>query len=108
MSERFIDLVLDGRALWTDIDDYVDDWHESDSEAPLHEYLGLSWDEYSLWVEQPHSLRLIIAAREREKPVLEMIDQVDEYALAARGGMSDADARAVRKWLRDTGRLPRG
>ena len=65
MSERYIDAVLDGSALFTDIDDYIDRWHEHPGAESLHEYLGLTWDEYALWVEEPRSLRLIIAAKER-------------------------------------------
>lgn len=28
------------------INDLVDEWHTSDSELPLHEYLGLTWEDY--------------------------------------------------------------
>jgi hypothetical protein len=107
MSETYMDLVRDGQILWTDIDDYVVRWHEGGTRQSLHEYLGLTWEEYALWVEQPQSLRLIIAARERDTPVIEMIGQVHEHALAARGGLSESEARAVRQWLQETGRLPR-
>jgi hypothetical protein len=106
MSDRYIDLVLGGRALWSDIDNHVDRWHEGEVEMPLHDYLGLTWDEYALWVEQPRSLRLIIAARERGKPVLELVARAHDYELAARGGLSEPEVRVVREWLQKTGRLP--
>ena len=106
MSDRYIDQVLDGRALWTDADDFVARWHDSDSDEDLHEYLGLSWDEYALWTEQPQTLRLIIAAHELQEPVDQLLERVDEPAVLARG-LSASDARAVRKWLQKTGRLPR-
>jgi hypothetical protein len=107
MSEPYMSMVLDGRALWTDIDDYVDRWHEGDDSESLHDYLGFTPEEYSLWVEQPQALRLIIAARERGIPVLRMVEEAHDHALAARGGLSERDARAVRTWLLETGRLPR-
>lgn len=28
-------------------DDYVDAWHDSDSALPLHEYLGMTQEEYA-------------------------------------------------------------
>lgn len=31
--------------------DMVDEWHESDIIQPLHEYLGLTLEEYKRWVE---------------------------------------------------------
>jgi len=32
------------------IDARIEQWHDSDSPLKLHEYLGLSWIEYSEWV----------------------------------------------------------
>jgi len=29
-----------------DYEDKIDEWHESDSELKLHEFLGLTWQEY--------------------------------------------------------------
>lgn len=34
------------------IDDLVDEWHNSDSEIPLHDYLGMSFSEYAKFVEK--------------------------------------------------------
>lgn len=107
MSEqRYIDDVLEGRALLGDITDYVEKWHQTRDDSELHDYLGLSWDEYRLWVERPQSLRLIVAAREFAEPVDEMLGRQDDYALAARN-LDPQDARTVREWLIATGRLPR-
>jgi len=105
MSERYVDAVLEGLALWTDIEHHVEQWHASDSGEELHEFLGFSWEEYALWVERPQALRLILAARERGENVSELLVHVDEVALAARG-LSAGDAYAVRAWLERTGRLP--
>lgn len=30
-----------------ELDDYVDAWHDSDSALPLHEYLGMTQEEYA-------------------------------------------------------------
>jgi hypothetical protein len=107
MSEqRYIDDVLEGRALLCDITDYVEKWHQARDESELHEYLGLSWDEYRLWVERPESLRLIVGARELDEPVEDMLARQDDHALAARN-LDPRDARTVREWLIATGRLPR-
>lgn len=34
------------------IHDYIDKWHESDSDVELHEFLGLTFDEYAVWVKK--------------------------------------------------------
>ena len=34
-----------------EIDDFVEKWHEDENTTQeLHEYLGMSWEEYSAWV----------------------------------------------------------
>jgi hypothetical protein len=33
------------------IDDLIDAWHESDGSQALHEFLGLTWEEFKYWVE---------------------------------------------------------
>ena len=48
--KSFIDDYILGNASYDDIDDYIDRWHEGDSDKPLHEYLGLTFDEYSDWL----------------------------------------------------------
>jgi hypothetical protein len=100
-----MDEVLAGRALWLDADDWVEEWHDlGRADIALHDFLGMSWDEYRLWTERPESLRLIIAARETGHPVEELLKDSHEFAIAARG-ISETDAEAVATWLRDTGRL---
>jgi hypothetical protein len=100
-----MDRLLSGEALLDDIEDYVDEWHDSPTDESLAEYLGMASNEYALWVEQPDSLRLIVAAREEGQPVEEFVAGADPLAIAARG-VSAAEARTVVQWLRTTGRLP--
>lgn len=33
-----------------EIDDAVTEWHESDTDEPLHVFLGMTWAEYTLYV----------------------------------------------------------
>lgn len=59
----FVDDVLSGRARASDVYDYVDAWHDGDSNLELHTYLGLTWNEYRTWVEKPTALQAILTAR---------------------------------------------
>lgn len=104
--ETFIDAVLAGHALVDDIDDWVERWHDSDDETAvdLHAFLGMSSDEYKLWVERPEALRLIVAAHRFSRPVSDLVAGADEYALAARAE-SPLDAANVLEWLIRTGRI---
>lgn len=102
----FIEACLAGEALISDVDDWVDRWHDENG-APggysqsLAEFLGLNATEYALWVERPESLRFAVAAR---KGRLEPVHGVQELALAARA-TNDGEALGVMDWLRETGRI---
>lgn len=60
----FIDLCLTGKAQVSEIDDYVNRWHHAkDADMELHEYLGMTFDEYSMWATKPSVLPDILSAR---------------------------------------------
>lgn len=73
-STTFFDLYSRGQALPDDIDDFIDRWHDRvDLQArslPLHEYLGLTLNEYELWVRDPDALPHILIARRDARPPL--------------------------------------
>lgn len=46
------------------IDSHIDAWHQSiDTDQPLHEYLGMTWEQYSRWVTDPSTLNELRAPR---------------------------------------------
>lgn len=47
---RALDGEFEGRDLEDVIDDAIEDWHRSNSDLKLSEYLGFSDHEYMLWV----------------------------------------------------------
>jgi hypothetical protein len=113
VSERqgsYMDLLLRGEAHMQDIDDFIDTWHDAPdgsavSEMSLAQYLGMTEDEYRLWVELPSSLRFIAAAHREKQPVEVLLASRDKLGLAARAGdRSEAD-RLV-EWLSKRGRIP--
>lgn len=102
-SPTFFDLYSRGQALPDDIDDFVDRWHEgADPQArslPLHEYLGLTVDEYELWVHDPDVLPQVLIARRESRPLPEvMSDYLNELPTAARANDA-ATIRALQAWL---------
>jgi len=56
MAEVLLDSSLD-------INDYIEQWHTSDSELPLSEYLGMTEYEYTCWLKDPATLNNILIAR---------------------------------------------
>lgn len=63
MKKIFIYALLDGEVTPEQISDYVEDWHRSSSPGSLHEYLGLTDNEYSRWVRDPNELLKIVEER---------------------------------------------
>ena len=104
MSDSYVDDVLSGSVPWTDIDDYVERWHMDGDATSIHAALGMSRHDYGLYVEEPRSLRFILAAREAEESVEDLLTKSDDGVIAARG-LNPADAKRVRDWLVKTGRL---
>lgn len=76
-EETFIDKCLNGtvslKTIEDHIDDYVEFWHERDTKVSLHEYLGMTEQEYNWWVQDNKALPLIINARKIDN----IIDEIE-------------------------------
>lgn len=104
MSERparFMEAALNGEVLFDEIDDFVERWHESQSDEPLYAFLGMTEQEYSLWLNDPDYLSLILSARHRGQPLVEAVN--DNYlgseSISAGGGKIRKVAE-LRTWLK--------
>ncbi len=103
-KKTYIELCLEGMADLTEIDEYIEKWHSSDTEVPIYEYLGMNREEYALWVERPESIRFILFSKQYGFSLQDAIDQMTELPLAARA--SDAkELDAVIKWLKRTDKI---
>jgi len=65
MSDRrnFVSLALAGKVSAGQSDVYVDQWHDNPSGLELHEYLGMTREEYAFWLREPDQLASILAAK---------------------------------------------
>jgi hypothetical protein len=101
-SSTFIDLCVEGQVLPEEINDYVDEWHESDSDESIYDYLGMSQQEYRLWVHDPDILPFIITARTQNRSIDDVVEDLHELPMAARAD-SPAKAKFLMKWLKKEG-----
>lgn len=99
----FVEKVLAGEEFVDQIDEYVTEWHSSPQHSALHAFLGLTRDEYGLWVEQPDSLHSILFARKNGAPI-KSFDWDDAHLLAARS-QSQQDPAILLGWLKKKGLL---
>lgn len=97
---NFIEDCINGDALMSEIDDYIDNWHESESELPLYRYLGMTDKEYSLFVEDESLLAFIITAHRDKVDVREIVESQEK--LAARSD-NQAKSDRLKRWLEDEG-----
>lgn len=100
----FMDLYSDGCAMADEIDDFIDRWHTeahvvAGCPVPIHEFLGMTRDEYEAWVHDASVLPHIVRAR-MSKMSLDAVmhEHVDDMRLAARADNQTA-IEALGKWL---------
>jgi len=72
------------------LDELIDSWHEDNKTTlSLHEYLGMTWEEYSVWVMRPSVLPLILSSREKG---VSLADELNKERLAPddiKAGLND-------------------
>jgi hypothetical protein len=68
MSKKhtFVDAVLAGTATTEQVEDWVDQWHTTDTgDIELHAFLGLKESEMEAWLREITTLDEIIASRRK-------------------------------------------
>ncbi len=98
----FIDLCLEGSALLEQVDDFIDQWHDGNSQTSLYEYLGLTRDEYAAFVENPDYLSSILMSRRFNISLLICLEYQNNQAIAARAKNSN-EAKKVLAWVQNMG-----
>ena len=88
----------------TEIDDFVEQWHQTTTSETLASFLGFTDDEYAIWVEQPEALGSILFCRKNDIQLNEAAEWKEAHRVAARS-QGAGDAEALLEWLKKTGRL---
>ncbi len=103
-APSFIDRYRKGEASADDIDDFVDRWHDAREpwahDLELHEYLGMTHEEYEVWLCDPHALPAILDARRSGRALAAVM--TDRYE-ALRAANRPADATilfSLGNWLK--------
>lgn len=67
MSEEktFVELLKEGIVNSDDIDSFVEEWHERYiGNKSLHEFLGMTWDEYKKITDNPKMIEIMFPVKE--------------------------------------------
>ena len=100
---NFIKKCVTGDALLDDIDDYIDDWHRDGGGLSLYDFLGMTRNEYSLWVQDPSCLPFIVHARVHGHELTDSSRPQAALAIAARSDHSSEITSKLVEWLKDKG-----
>lgn len=102
----FFDLFSRGRISADRIDDYVDAWHDAHEtwagRVSLHEYLGLTWPEYQVWVCDADALPAIMEARVSGRPLIAVIAERVESMRAAGRPTDGTTIFTLGNWLKQS------
>lgn len=88
----------------SEIDQWVETWHTGSDGRSLADFLGMSEEEYAVWVERPESLAFIVLARKRSMSLRDALKLRSPVSIAART-RSKKDAKELLEWMRQTGRI---
>jgi hypothetical protein len=98
-NKTFIQALIDADADLFDLDDYVDYWHEHETDMTLREFLGLTPYEYQQWgINDDSIFRDILRCRIENIDFSEYIRMDDEKRKVARS----YDEEAIEKLRNDT------
>ena len=104
-KERFFELLMAGKVSPDQIDDFIDRWHEAPGGRELHDDLGMTSEEYSLWLRVPDALHYVVSARREKKPLAETVMRAcTELRRTAPAGHDEKTAR-LEEWLSAKGVL---
>ena len=106
-ENSFVQKCLAGTANADEIDDYIDQWHEHEHnhKISLHEFLGMTWDEYALWVEKPESLSAILLSRHKNMSLEHVLEFVSRPVRGTARTPSPEEAQNLLAWMQSTGRI---
>ncbi len=100
-TSAFFDLYSAGQVPESAIDDFIDAWHTSGDEEvrPLSCFLGMTEDEYAVWVMDGRTLPLLRSARrEKEKLAVAVARYLSELRTAA-NPVDRAAIHALSHWV---------
>ena len=101
-ESSFVDACVAGDCDAEAIHDFIDRWHEGGTGVPLWQFLGMTRDEYGLWVEDADALPAILYSHRFGVTVEEAL-----RALSLRAEGQEAEQlQRVERWVTERERRP--
>jgi hypothetical protein len=101
----FIQLYMNGEVLSEDIDEFIDAWHHDQDRKEIFEYLGMTKQEYSIWLRDPDVLPHIVRARRDNLDLPTVLRQsIEDMPIAARSS-DQVKVKRLLQWLHQQGKI---
>ena len=73
-EKSFVDAFRAGEVDAEKIDDYIEYWHTHETGNELHEFLGMTWEQYEVWVRHNNKVlnALFLDKAKPEMPICKM------------------------------------
>ncbi|NVD69249.1 hypothetical protein HUX88_01585 [Duganella sp. BJB1802] len=97
---NFIEKCLLREAKPEDIDDFIELWHQNPGKQPLHEYLGMTRNEYALWIANAAILPTLLNIRSKHQSMDQLLAEFDHQFPTIAKSTSPSGAMALMKWLK--------
>jgi hypothetical protein len=95
----FLELAIAGEVLLDEVDDFIDMWHDTPGGQELRDFLGMSREEYELYLNSADWLSWIVAARKSGMPIKSYMEEANRNTAMAARGMDATTAAKLVAWL---------
>jgi hypothetical protein len=74
-ESSFMDLCMQEKAIPDEIDEYVAKWHRQEGDQDIISYLGMTSEEYDVFVRHPDAVASIVKARREKRPLRDVVNE---------------------------------
>lgn len=103
-APSFFDLYARGEVTADSVHDHIDRWHDRYKDQadypPLHEYLGMTHDEYEVWLYDPFALPFIRQSRQPGGNLVDIMAERYEQLCAANRREDGTIIFSLGNWLK--------
>jgi hypothetical protein len=72
---NFIEKCVAQEVAYDDIDDFIEQWHQDPQGKSIYEFLGMTGQEYDLWIAEDSVLPMIVSVHAQNRNLDEVLDE---------------------------------
>lgn len=96
---NFIQQCLAHEAQCDDIDDFIQEWHQNPRGQQVYDFLGMTWQEYALWMVAPSVLPMIVEMHKKNKSLDEILEEFAHQLPGAAKSPGPGRTKVLADWL---------